>query len=272
MLRLSIAFLISSCFAPVLNFAQKTQDLKKVIELQMPEGAGVNAATVVWHPEQQKYYAAMAGNSEFPMSVFTERGEKLSADDLYTQFDMRGMWYNSASKTLQANGYNKNGWIKYGLDAQGMPYKTSVEVLGMKQPSMHAVGTYNVQNGRVYFLKGNLIMAYKDNGDEIGKEATLYFGKTDEKDTKTDESQDPYLLPIYYNSTTLVYTGKEKAELGLYNTETKNIELYDIKTGLMTEKWALPEEAPAETVFNFAYAHDTIWIFNKETRQWLGYK
>jgi hypothetical protein len=272
MYRLTIAFLIFSCFAPITNFAQKNQELKHVLELQMPEGNGANGASVVWHSEQQKYYAVFAGNIEFPLSVFDNKGERLSADDLYTQFDIRGMWYNTHTKSIQANGYSNNGWIKYELDAKGIPTTTAVAAEGMKQPGKQSVGTFDAQNGIIYFLKGNMIMAYKDNGDEIGKVATLFVGKTDIKDTKNDESQDPYLLPAYYNMTTVVFTGKEKAELGLYNTEAKCIELYDIKTGLMTEKLALPEDAPQETVFNFAYANGTYLLFNKEKRQWVGYR
>ena len=272
MFRFTIAFLILTCFAPNFIFAQHTQELTKVLELQMPQGSGANGASVIWHAELQKYYAVFAGNTEFPMSVFDIRGERLSSDDLYAQFDIRGLWYNTISKTIQANGYSNNGWIKYELDENGMPKTTSVAVEGMKQPTKQSVGTFNSKNGKVYFLNGNMVMAYKANGEELGKEVTLFIGKTNEKDTKTDESQDPYLLPEEYNTTTVVFTGKEKAELGLYNTETQAIELYDIKTGLMTEILKLPEDAPQETMFNFAYANGTYWLFNKENRKWVGYK
>jgi hypothetical protein len=272
MFRFTIAFLFVACFAPVFNFAQKTQELTKVLELQMPEGSGANGSSVIWHAEVQKYYAVFAGNLEFPLAVFDNKGERLSDDDLFAQLDIRGMWYNTKCKKIQGNGYSNSGWINYELDENAIPQTTSVQVEGMRQPAKQSVGTYNAENGKVYFLKGNMILAYKDNGDELGKEVTLFAGKTDEKDTKVDESQDPYLLPSTYNSTTVVYTGKANAELGLYNTENQTIELYDIKTGLMTEKLKLPEDAPKETVFNLAYANDTVWLFNKVKRQWVGYK
>ena len=236
MFRFTIAFLLVACFAPVSHFAQKTQELIKVLELQMPEGSGANGSSVIWHAEVQKYYAVFAGNVEFPLAVFDTKGERLSDDDLFAQLDIRGMWYNTKSKKIQGNGYSNSGWINYELDENAIPKTTSVQAEGMRQPAKQSVGTYNSQNGKVYFLKGNMIMAYKDNGDELGKEVTLFAGKTDEKDTKVDESQDPYLLPSTYNTTTVVYTGKAKAELGLYNTENQTIELYDVKTGLMTEK------------------------------------
>ncbi len=272
MLRLSIAFLIGMCFAPLNNFAQQHQELTKVLELQMPEGSGANGASVIWHPEQQKYYAVFAGNTEFPMGVFNKKGKRLSDNDLSAKFDVRGLWYNTQEKKIQANGFADGGWVKYELDENGLPTTTTVEAEGMKQPDEQSVGTYNPKNGKIYFLDGNTIVVYKDNGEETGKETTLFVGKTNQSDAQKDESQDPFLLPEYYNATTMVFTGKEKAELGLYNTDTKSIELYDINSGLMTETLKLPEDAPQETMFNFAYANGIYWLFNKETRQWVGYK
>lgn len=272
MRRLSIAFLTIVCFAPIDNFAQQIYALAKVLELQMPEGGGANGAGVIWHPEEQKYYAVFAGNTEFPMAVFDDEGERISEDDLSAKFDVRGMWYNKNEKKIQANGYADGGWVNYELDENGIPTTTTVEAEGMKQPEEQSVGTYNTKNGKIYFLNGNTIVVYKNNGEETGKETTLFVGKTNVTDTHKDESQDPFLLPEYYNTTTLIFTGKEKAELGLYNTDTKSIELYDIKTGLMTEILTLPEEAPQETMFNFAYANGIYWLFNKEQRQWVGYK
>jgi hypothetical protein len=272
MLRHFIVLLIVVCFAPSVNFAQNNQELKKVLELQMPEGKGANGASVIWHPEQQKFYAVFAGNPSFPMSVFDKTGKRLSMDNLTAQFDVRGLWYNVAEKKIQANGYAESGWIKYELDENGMPTATKVEAEGMKQPDEQSVGAYNPKNGKVYFLNGTSIVVYKDNGDDMDKESTIFIGKTDEKDLKRDESQDPYLMPEHYNATTMVFTGAEKTELGLYNTQNRSIELYDIHTGLMTGTLQLPQDAPQETMFNFAYANGIVWIFNKETRQWFGYK
>src|SRR5262245_4426823 len=75
--------------------------LKKVLELKMPKEGGANGASVAWHPVQKKYYAAMAGNTTYPLAVFDINGKRLSADDQTTMFDVRGLWYNSRSKKLQ---------------------------------------------------------------------------------------------------------------------------------------------------------------------------
>ena len=75
-----------------------------------------------------------------------------------------------------------------------------------------------------------------------------------------------------YNSTTVIYTGIPKAELGLLNIEEKRIELYDMKTGYVTKKFSLPDDVAVYETLNFSYANGIYWFFNKELRIWKGYK
>src|SRR5215831_11978397 len=71
---------------------QSPQVLKKVIELKMPKTAsddmpGTRGASVAWHPLQKKYYAVFAGNMDYPLAVFDEKGKRLSDDDLFAYID-----------------------------------------------------------------------------------------------------------------------------------------------------------------------------------------
>jgi hypothetical protein len=93
--------------------SQTIKTLKKVLELKITEPGGANAASVAWHPVQKKYYAAQAGNADFPLGVFDVKGKMLSNSTQTTLFDIRGLWYNAKTKTLQANGYNDFGWTEY---------------------------------------------------------------------------------------------------------------------------------------------------------------
>ncbi|MBM3432222.1 MAG: hypothetical protein FJX92_04360 [Bacteroidetes bacterium] len=85
------------------------RELKEVIQLVIPREGGANAANVAWHPIQKKYYAAMAGNISFSLAVYDNTGKLLSPTDQETLFDVRGLWYNPTTKTIQMNGYNDFG-------------------------------------------------------------------------------------------------------------------------------------------------------------------
>lgn len=115
----------------------------KVIELKVPKEGGANGAGIVWHPIQKKYYAAMAGNKSFSLAVFDEKGHLLSSPDQSALLDVRGLWYNSKTKTIQANGYDAAGWWEYQLDNKGMP--TSIKELksGKNQPDAQSCGAYD---------------------------------------------------------------------------------------------------------------------------------
>lgn len=75
-----------------------------------------------------------------------------------------------------------------------------------------------------------------------------------------------------YNQQTVIYTGIPKAELGFLNYIALQIELYNAKTGLLTQVLKLPEDVIAESSFNFAYANGIYWLFNIESRRWTGYQ
>ncbi len=116
-------FFLLILFTALGSFAQKPVALKKVLSLPLGGEDGSNGASVVWHPVQKKYYASFAGNSIFPFGVFDAKGKKLSDDSQEAMFDVRGLWYNPITKTIQANGYSDYGWGEYKLDKKVSPQK-----------------------------------------------------------------------------------------------------------------------------------------------------
>jgi hypothetical protein len=70
----------------------------------------------------------------------------------------------------------------------------------------------------------------------------------------------------------LFYTGIPNAEFGLLNVMQRQVELYNEKTGLLTQKLKLPDDLPTWPAFNFGYANGTYWAFDQDTRTWTGYK
>ena len=263
--------------------AQLVKTLKKTIELKMPGIAvpskvtgedslpGKRGGSVVWHPLQKKYYAAFAGNYSFPLAVFDITGKRLSGDDLTTLEDLRGLWYNPTLKKICGNGYNDNGWFSYKLDAKGIPVESEVYAEGKNQPDEQSIGVFNAKSNMVCFLYGENIYMY--NADAMQEEDStirLYPGISKKEDI--DEDNDGSFLSEDYSYNVLIYTGIPKAEFGLLNVVERQVELYNKKTGLLTQKLKLPADLPTWPAFNFSYTNGTYWAFDQETRIWTGYK
>jgi hypothetical protein len=243
------------------SLTAQSRTLKKIIELAMPGDLGSNGASVVYHPIQKKYYCAFAGNADYPLAVFDLKGKLIT--DTAVGFDARGMWYNSKKNTIQANGYNDFGWTNFIINKKGFPTGNEVFIAGLNQPTEQSVGIFNDKLQAVYFLKDISIVQYDLKGTEV-KTIQLYPKIVAEENMGDG-------LPEDYNQTA-IYTGLMKGEIGLLNNTDQTIELYNIATGKPTSKWQLPADAPNNTMFNFAYANGIVWLFDKGSRTWLGYK
>jgi hypothetical protein len=254
--------------------AQLTGLPKKVMELKMPKTAdddmpGTRGACVVWHPLQKKYFAVMAGNEEYPLAVFDIAGKRISDDDLTAMKDTRGLWYDPVKNEINGNGYGETGWFKYILNKKGMPDSVSTSMEGSHQPDVQSVGSYNILRKQVMFLYGNKVSLYSVSDGSSGEFVQINWGRKKTEGKLDDESEE---TPSAYNKTSVVYTGIKNAELGFLNTEVKQIELYDLVTGFLTKKIKLPDDAPVESSFNFAYANGIYWLFSIEARTWYGYR
>lgn len=248
--------------------------LKKVLTLKMAltkndSFPGTRGASVAWHPVQKKYYAAMAGNVAYPLCVFDVAGKRLSPNNQKTQMDVRGLWYNPATKNIEGNAYDDGGWFSYKLDKKGMVAGVDTLEEGMNQPTDQSVGVYHPIRKQIMFLENSTIEFW--NTSYATKDSTLliHWGNT-EVDGEP-EWEDEMDEPEGYNYRNVVYTGLKGAELGFLNTEGF-IELYNISNGYMTKRFKLPANTPLPDSFNFAYSNGFYWIFDMEKREWQGYK
>lgn len=249
----------------------QAQTLKKTLELKMPKTAdddmpGTRGASVVWHPEQKKFYAAFAGNSGYPLGVFDIKG-KLLNPDLTTMVDTRGLWYDPVKKLISGNGYGESGWFTYKLDKQGFPLDYTITLEGQNQPDEQSIGTYNPSTKLVLF-HSEAFLYMLDSKGELKDSTIIHFGTSKQEDIDEDED---YFASEYYNPA-VIYTGIKGQELGFLNFDESQIELYDIKSGLLKKTLQLPDDTPIEENFNFAYANGYYWLFDMEARTWIGYK
>lgn len=240
------------------------------MELKIPGESGHNGASVVWHPLLKRYYAPMAGNVDYTLGVFDATGKCISSPQQKTLFDVRGLWWNPGTKTLQMNGFSDHGWAEYKLDGKGMPVSAEILHEQMNQPDEQSVGAYNPKEKMIYFFNsdGEIEKYDEDAVPNTDENIELHLGSTN---SNTDLESN-YEVIDDYNGTTVIYTGIPKSEIGLLNHAKMQIELYDLKTGYMTKKLTLPDDAPVEESLNFSFANGIYWLFDKEKRTWKGYK
>ncbi|MBK8090152.1 MAG: hypothetical protein IPK31_20790 [Chitinophagaceae bacterium] len=241
---------------------------EKVMEMKIPEG-GANGAAIVYHPKEKLYYAAQAGNKIFPLVIFDKDGDILSAEDQATLIDVRGLWYNPKTKKIGGNGYDAFGWFTYDLNKKGLPETIEVFKEGSYQPDKNSAGVLNTEDNEVLFLDGLNITCYNTDGTDKRKTIQLHIGSMNSKDGVQTTTTD---FESNYNTRSLIYTGTKGAEIGLLNITKKQVELYDIKTGYMSQIVKLPVDFELETYFNFTFCNDIYWVFNKQSRKWMGYK
>ncbi|MBY0478472.1 MAG: hypothetical protein K2Q24_12560 [Chitinophagaceae bacterium] len=241
---------------------------EKVMEMKIPAG-GANGAAVIYHPKEKLYYAAQAGNKLFPLVIFNKDGDIVSEETQETLIDVRGLWYNPKTKQISGNGYDESGWFHYDLNKKGLPEKIDIFKEGLYQPDKNSGGVLNTEDEEILFLDGLNIACYNTNGTEKKKTIQLHIGSMHSNDGVMTTSAD---FEKNYNVRSLVYTGIKGAEIGLLNVSKKQVELYNMKTGYMSQIVQLPLDFVPETFFNFSYCNEIYWVFDKTNRKWKGYK
>ena len=271
MKHIVISFIAMFLLCPF-NYAQ-TSSLNKVLELKMPKNTGddfcgTRGGSVCWNPVTKKYYAGFAGNKGFPLGVFDATGNRVSDEGLTTLVDMRGLWYDPQSRKICGNGYDQNGWFSYSLDMNSIPQNVVVDHDGMNQPDANSVGTYNPKSKEVLFLNNGQVSFYKPDGTS-DRLLNLQLGSSKSEANTGDQGA---VAPTGdYNTNTIVYNGIAGSELGVLNVTKKQIELYNYTTGTWSKSFSLPDDAPVQPSFNFAYANGIYWLFDIEGRRWLGF-
>ena len=248
--------------------------LNKMLELKMPKDkgddlCGTRGAGVCWNPVTKRYFAGFAGNAGFPLGIFDAKGNRVSPVDMTTLVDLRGIWYDPSARTVCGNGYSETGWFSYKPDAKGIPSGYNIDIAGSYQPDANSVGTFNPAKKEVIFLNEGAVSIYKMDGTN-DRTVTLQMNTKKAENNSGEQGSDN--SPDQYNTSSVIYTGIPGSELGVLNITKKQIELFDYTSGEKGKTLALPENTPVEVVFNFAYANGNYWLFDIETRTWLGFR
>lgn len=252
LLFLSVAWISSATWAQEL-----IQYPAASLQLEMKGLGGKNGASVAYNPDNDLYYAVIAGNSTYPMETFSGSGKNLYSAEAYN--DMRGLWWNPKDKALEGNCYADGGIISVGLMPNGWAGAGNKVIFAgsSHQPSEQAVGTFDPKKKEILYYNEGSIFGYARKDGAI---TSTYFFLS---------------LPVDVtdiNWTTLIFTGVKGKELGVLDYQLKKIYLFNRKDGTHAGTVNLPASVTTYDVFNFSYANGYVFLFDQEARKWVGYK
>lgn len=240
---------MSLVLSPGPLFAQKT--LSKSIELHFEQSTGTNGSVVAYHPNIGMYYAAIAGNEVFPLEVFNEHG--INMKQAKTGFDARGIWYNTKTKRMEGNAQG-GGIYEIDLDESGNPSAATKLSDKQMQPGEQSVGTFDSKKKLIVFYEAGYLHFFDSKKYSVKKTLRL----------KVKVGLDNI------NLTSLIYTGIKGQEFGLLDHNMKQVLVFNRK-GEQTGSYQLPRNAITHTAFRFSYANNLVFLYDVNTRTWVGY-
>lgn len=253
--------------------AQRT--LSPTVTIQLPDGDGSNAGAIVWHPVTKKYYTTIIGNAIYAMGIYDAKGKPIE-ENIEAENDYRGFWYNPVSKRIEFNCYDSAGLGHLVLDGKGKIKNKQIDFEGMNQPGSQAVGVYHPAGNSIIYLNSETYAVEKysaKTGEPVGTLTTLHVGCKTQKEVDEMDSETEGDRWSNRNINSVQYTGMPKAELAILNIDSRTVELYDQKTGLMSKTYfKIPQSVTIHPSFNFCYNNGMWWFFNKEDRKWVGCK
>lgn len=216
---------------------------------------GTNASAVTYIPERQLYVTCIAGNADFPIEVFDRSGRTVGS--VAAGLDLRGIWYNPATKCLEANGYGESGWFSSSLDADGVP-TTEWETIreGMHQPEEQSVLAYIPEAKK---LVAPVETGFSFWGRKNGKQKVKFYHGT------------PGDTDWYVNPFCVGYTGHKDFPLAVLELNGEQILYFDLK-GTYLGATKIEGGIPEMDGFRFAFANGHAFLYDEASRTWSAYR
>jgi len=165
------------------------------------------------------------------------------------------MWYNTKTKTMEGNVWGG-----------------SMTVDSLLEDGSFIGGTYMGFQSNMPNVQSAGILDYTDN------EILFYDSDSIYAISRTDGSVLPTRslngLSNFSNivAWSLIYTGIENNELGIYDKSTKQLHLFDKTTLSLTSSVDMPLDAPGTPAnWGIAYANDIFWLYQTGINDWIGF-
>jgi len=253
-IRFLAIFLIPA--VSVVATAQPSDKPALDLELIIHSESGNNGVSVAWNEQKQLYYAAYGGSTDYPLEVFSEKGEYLYSKPI--GYDIRGMAYHEEWNCLVGNLYDNGGYFKIYLDESGLPTgKSEIMVPGRHQPTSQAGGTFNTEKNIMYTIYDMKIYRYNiTNGAEMDE---IVLNGLNQGDLESCVAG------------TILYTGNRGYEFMLVDHVSYRIHFFNSKG----EYAKTIQMDPVESIhgkYNISFTNNRLWCYNKNSRKWHSYR
>jgi hypothetical protein len=229
---------------------------KPSLILQISQEEGTNGSGVAYNPIKQLYYTIIAGNTDYPLEVFDGNGN--STFQTSAGVDMRGIWWNAKTNSLEGNSYGEGSIVSYVMNESSFPDGGAQTVTTARdfQPLEQAVGVYDAKKKAVVYYSDGYVYWYSRSKGTLAKKLKLDIGANKED----------------FNNYSIIYTGVKNMELGLLDYNNKVVYLFSAKSGKSTASIILPSNAVTFNAFRFAYANKQVFLYDIDARSWTAYK
>ncbi|MEO0470374.1 MAG: T9SS type A sorting domain-containing protein [Bacteroidota bacterium] len=241
---------------PYLGFSQCTplQDAVANLTLSASNAGTDNRSGVVYNPNADLYYSVNAGSASYPVDCYSGTGTILTSPA--SGFDYRGAWWNPSAGQFEGNGFSNSGIWLHNLEASnGYPTGTGANLLGARQPNSQSVGDLDTDaNAIIYYDNGFIYRFDRPSNDTISIDSILN-------------------LPVgldSINSNSIVYTGCETREYGIYDFQNKRLLFINRANMTYNGYCQLPAFAPGRNSFGMSYANNLFWLF--ENGLWTSFQ
>lgn len=225
---------------------------KEAVSFTFTQSDGTNASAVAWNPAKRLYYAVIAGNAEFPLETFDEKG--LPVSDRSASADMRGLWWNAKKRTLIGNCAGEAGWVEMATDLEGNPSgQPNVVIAGMNQPDFQSVGAFDGKKV-IFYNDGSLFFYNPKNGKPSGSVSLQLPCSKDN-----------------INATSAGCTGRKGYEYVVLDYEAGKLYFFN-RSGKLAATSKLPSGAVTHDMFRFSFVNGMAFLYDANDRTWTGYR
>ncbi len=250
---LFLSFMLSFSGIAQVPFSQAVCD----VMLQVKSEEGTNGLAVAYNPTARLYYSVFAGNGAYPLEVHNLNGESIY--QLEIGYDVRGMWYDPKTKSLEGITYNNEGGFVFNLNQAGEPEGSRLTDFSYGMDAQ-SVGVYAEKLKMVMFAQNGTVSFFKKGKAGVKKQVVLSL---------------PGDVGIIENAP--MYTGIKGFELAFLDQNSALVHYFNGKTGSYSGSTILNIGKCAEVNewpwgFRVSYCNNRVFIFDVLTRTWTGYK
>jgi Secretion system C-terminal sorting domain len=224
------------------------------ITLQCAGGTN-NRAGVAYNPNQELYYSINAGSGSYPIETFSVTGTPLASNS--SGYSYRGIWWHPSDSTLEGKAAGTVGIVKQNLDGSYYPLGTGTIIVAGSAPNVSSCGDYDWIDDEVLYYDNGSIFRY-DRSTHTQISAVAITG-----------------LPVptwTLNEHSVAYTNVAGMEAGVYDDVNKTFYFINKITGACVDSCQLPLTAPTAIEYQMGFSNGYLWLYNKNTLQWEGYK